>query len=73
MTELTAPLFDALVRDGRKPAPKIIWTLKAIGQRIGRGEDFARSLVDEPGSPVRRQGRQYFAFEDELIAFLARS
>jgi hypothetical protein len=51
--------------------PRIIWTLPAIGARIGVGADFVRdTLAKQPGSPVREIGGRYYAFEDDLIAFL---
>lgn len=50
---------------------KIIWTAAAIGAKIGRGADFVRNTLAElPGSPVRRMGKQFYAFEAELIDFL---
>lgn len=70
MPELTPDRFDAMMRDGRQASPKIIWTLAAIGHRLGRGKDFARILASRPGSPIRRQGRQYFVFESELLQFM---
>jgi len=55
----------------KAPEPRIIWSLKAIGARIGVGADFVRdTLAKEPASPVKELGGRYYAFEDELIAFL---
>lgn len=64
--------FDRLV----KPSPRrdrIIWTLPAIGRRIGVGADFVRdTIAKQPGSPVKEIGGRYYAFEEDLIAFLRR-
>ncbi|MEQ1405654.1 hypothetical protein ABK249_11985 [Neorhizobium sp. Rsf11] len=50
---------------------KIIWTLPAIARRIGVGTDFVRdTLAKQPGSPVKEIGGRYYAFEEDLIAFL---
>lgn len=51
--------------------PKIIWTLPAIGERIGTGIDFVRDvLMKEEGSPIRTMGGRHYAVEDDLIAFM---
>lgn len=63
---LTAQSFDAMTTG----AGRIIWTLGGIGQRISRGPDFVRTLADREGSPIRKEGRQFYAFEDELVAFM---
>lgn len=43
----------------------------AIGDRIGVGPDFVRdTLAKQPGSPVKEIGGRYYAFEEDLIAFL---
>jgi hypothetical protein len=64
---LTPAGFDRLTaRPGR-----IIWTLPAIGRRLGRGRDVAASLAKMPGSPIRKIGRQYFVEESRLMDFLA--
>ncbi len=34
------------------------------------GPDFGRTVVDRPGSPIHRQGRRFYAFEDELMAWM---
>jgi hypothetical protein len=58
-------------RSGATKPDKIIWTLAGIGKRIGCGPDFVRdTLARQPGSPVKEIGGRYFAFEDDLIAFL---
>lgn len=50
---------------------RIIWTLGGIAKRIGVGPDFVRdTLAKQPGSPVKEMGGRYYAFEDDLIAFL---
>jgi hypothetical protein len=50
---------------------RIIWTLPAIGRRIGVGTDFVRdTLAKQEGSPVKEIGGRYYAFEEDLMAFL---
>ena len=49
---------------------RIIWTLGGIGQRLKRGPDFVRALARKEGSPIRKEGRQFYVFEDELVAFM---
>ena len=73
---LTPAALDAMlsgkrdVRHTQNPS-RIIWTLPAIGQRIGVGADFVRDTIAKlPGSPVREIGGRYYAFEEDLIAFL---
>jgi hypothetical protein len=64
-----------IILEGKPRAlpPRIIWTLPAIGQRIGVGPDFVRdTLAKQEGSPIREIGGRYFAFEDDLIEFLRR-
>ncbi len=61
-TPLTPERFD-----------RIIWTLPAIGRRIGTGPDFVRdNLAKQPESPVKEINGRYYAFEADLIAFLKR-
>lgn len=61
--------FDRIV-PGRQ-RDKIIWTLPAIGRRIGVGADFVRdTLAKQPGSPVKEIGGRYYAFEEDLITYL---
>ncbi|SKA26425.1 hypothetical protein [Consotaella salsifontis] len=69
--DITPRSFDRLaVRDG-KSAPRIIWTLAAIGREIGVGPDFVRdTLAKQPGSPVKELGGRYYAFEDALISYM---
>lgn len=56
-----------------KRRDRIIWTLAAIGARIGVGPDFVRdTLAKQNGSPVKEIGGRYYAFEEELMAFLRR-
>jgi hypothetical protein len=63
-------MLEGKARSGGSSS-RIIWTLPAIGQRIGVGPDFVRdTLATQPGSPVKQIGGRYFAFEDDLIAFL---
>ncbi|MBN9334916.1 hypothetical protein [Devosia sp.] len=72
MTKLTPETFDALTRMPAREG-RIIWTLPAIAGRIGVGVDFVRdTLAKQPGSPVKEIGGRYYAFDDELIAFLRR-
>ncbi len=67
---ITPARFDAAMAPASKQ-PRIIWTLAAIGARIGASTDFVRStLAGAPGSPVKRMGGRYYAIEDELIAFM---
>lgn len=69
--ELTPESFDRLTV-GSKP-PKIIWTLQAIGQKIGVGPDFVRdTIATAEGSPVHEIGGRFYAFEDDLLTFLRR-
>jgi hypothetical protein len=66
---LTAERFDRMA-PGRA-TDRIIWTLPAIGRRIGVGPDFVRDkLAKQPGSPVKEIGGRYYAFEEDLIGFL---
>ncbi|KQY21013.1 hypothetical protein [Rhizobium sp. Root483D2] len=74
---LTPEKLDALLSRvtavTSRDTSRIIWTLPAIGRRIGVGTDFVRdTLAKQEGSPVREIGGRYYAFEDELIAFLRR-
>ncbi|MDJ1632512.1 hypothetical protein [Rhizobium rhizogenes] len=63
-------MLDGKVKPSSNPS-RIIWTLPAIGQRIGVGADFVRdTLAKQEGSPVKEIGGRYYAFEDDLIAFL---
>lgn len=64
--------FDAAIA-GAARQQRIIWTLPAIGARIGVGADFVRdTLAKQPGSPVKEIGGRYYAFEEDLISFLRR-
>lgn len=66
---LTAKTFDRLLEP--KPSDRIIWTLAAIGGRIGVGPDFVRdTLAKQPGSPVKEIGGRYYCFESDLLAYL---
>lgn len=70
---LTAAAFDRIAeRDGNVTSrDRIIWTLPAIGKRIGVGADFVRdTLAKQDGSPVKEIGGRFYAFEEDLIAFL---
>lgn len=73
MKKLTVDRFDRMTDKMTahiKPV-RIIWTLPAIGRRIGVGVDFVRdTLAKQPGSPVKDIGGRYYAFEDDLIAYL---
>jgi len=69
---MSAELFDAVVQPSRR-RDRIVWTLPAIGSVIGVGPDFVRdTLAKQPGSPVKEIGGRYYAFEEDLIAFLRR-
>lgn len=66
---LTREIVDSLIPGKRRD--RIIWTLAAIGDRIGVGPDFVRdTLAKQPGSPVKEIGGRYYAFEEDLITFL---
>lgn len=71
---LTAARFDKLAEGQTRPSgspPRIIWTLSAIGRRIGCGPDFVRdTLANAENSPVRQIGNRFYVFEDELLSFL---
>jgi hypothetical protein len=70
---LTPARLDAILEGKAKPnnPSRIIWTLPAIGRRIGVGADFVRdTLAKQPGTPIKEISGRYFAFEDDLIAFL---
>lgn len=69
--EMTRNTFDHMPRKSRQD--RIIWTLAAIGDRIGVGTDFVRdTLAKQPGTPVKEIGGRYYVFEDELLSFLRR-
>ena len=72
--KLTVARVDRLLEKVARPTThpsRIIWTLPAIGKRIGVGADFVRdTLAKQEGSPVKEIGGRYYAFEDELITFL---
>lgn len=66
--EITAYAFDRLT--ARRP-DRILWTLPTIAQRIGTSADFVRdTLAKVEGSPVRFLGGRFYAYEDELEAFM---
>jgi len=71
---LTAARFDKLAQAQQRPSgnqPRIIWTLAAIGQRIGAGADFVRdTLAKQEGSPVRQIGGRFYCLEDDLIEYM---
>lgn len=52
-------------------SPRIIWTLPAIGKRIGVGADFVRdTLARQEGTPVKQIGGRWYVIEDELISYM---
>lgn len=70
---LTPAVADAILecRGKASRSQQIIWTLPAIGRRIGVGADFVRdTLAKQPGSPIKEIGGRYYAFEEDLIKFL---
>lgn len=75
---LTPARLDAMLEGNMRKAhnapgnpSRIIWTLPAIGKRIGVGADFVRdTLAKQPGSPIKEIGGRYYAFEEDLILFL---
>ncbi|MEH6718862.1 MAG: hypothetical protein V7704_08285 [Aurantimonas endophytica] len=65
---LTPKAFDRKTPQSRPD--RIIWTLAAIGARIGVGTDLVRdTLAKQPGSPVKEIGGRYYVFGEDLIAF----
>jgi hypothetical protein len=63
-------MLEGKVRPSGNPS-RIIWTLPAIGSRIGVGADFVRdTLAKQPGSPVKEIGGRFYAFEEDLVSFL---
>ena len=70
-TELTPRTFDRMAPGRATTRTGIIWTLAGIADRIGVSADFVRDkLVIAEGSPVREIGGKFYAFEEDLIAFL---
>lgn len=72
-TPTEAMKIDRLLDRVERPRQRdrIIWTLQGIGARIGVGPDFVRdTLMKQPGSPIKEIGGRYYAFEEDLIAFL---
>lgn len=70
MKHLTADLFDHITEPRPAGRQKIVWTAEAIGARIGTSADFVRgTLLHAEGSPVKKIGNRYCAYEDDLIAF----
>ncbi|MDG3575716.1 hypothetical protein P7F60_04915 [Rhizobium sp. YJ-22] len=50
---------------------RIIWTLPAIGRRIGVGADFIRDTIAKmPNTPIKDIGGRYYVFENDLLEFL---
>lgn len=69
-TQEVDKMLKAVARPSHNPS-RIIWTLPAIGRRIGVGADFVRdTLAKQPDSPVKEIGGRYYVFEDDLISFL---
>ncbi|MBN9347554.1 MAG: hypothetical protein J0I48_15390 [Devosia sp.] len=66
MTTLTAQTFDAMTRRREKP----VWTIEAIGNIIGVGPDFVRTLAAIEGSPIHQVGGRWFCYESELIEWM---
>lgn len=56
------------------PEQHILWTADAIGRRIGRSAAYVRRTLSQmEGTPVQRHGRgNFFAVEDELLAFMSK-
>lgn len=66
---LSPETLDRILPSKRRD--RIIWTLGAIGDRIGVGPDFVRdTLAKQPGSPIKEIGGRYYCFEDDLMRFL---
>lgn len=71
--ELNPNAFDRMAAEAQRKPDRIIWTLGGIAKRIGVGTDFVRdTLAKQPGTPVKEMGGRYYAFEDDLIAYLRR-
>jgi hypothetical protein len=67
---LTPSNFDRTISAPGK-SPRIIWTLPAIGRRIGTSPDFVRNtLVNVDGSPIREIGGRFYCFEEDLLEFM---
>ena len=71
---LTSQVFDSQIAPAASTNATamvpVIWGCKAIGQAIGKSGDYVRdTLAKLPDTPVRRQGREYYARADELDAF----
>lgn len=67
MTELNPRTFDRMVT-GRREKP--VWTIEAIGNIIGVGPDFVRTLAAIDGSPIHQVGGRWFCYESELIEWM---
>jgi hypothetical protein len=68
MPDLTPDRFDRVVRlrSAGNPAG-LLWGAKSIARHIGRSTDFVtETLAKEPGSPVKKIGRQYCVKLDAL-------
>lgn len=69
MKELTPPVFDAAVKP-RVKRERPTWTLPAIGDLIGTGPDYVRSLARIPGSPIHCVEGRWYAYESDLIEWM---
>jgi hypothetical protein len=66
--ELTTASFDRAT--AHAPRARMIWTAEGIAAKIGCSADYVRStLAHLEGSPVRKIGSRYVAYEPDLIAF----
>lgn len=68
-TSLTPPAFDAMVKP-RVKRERPTWTLDAIGNLIGVGPDFVRTLAKQPGSPIHCVEGRWYCYESELIEWM---
>lgn len=68
MADLTPKKFDAAMSAATSP---VIWTAKAIGQKIGRSESWVRKVLAKiDGTPVQRtRGGNLYVAEDDLMRF----
>jgi hypothetical protein len=63
--------FDRVFAPNRASRPRIIWTAAGIGRVIGASADFVRgTLAHLPGSPVRKVGTRWMAYEADLLEFM---
>lgn len=63
--------FDAAFTRVHVREDRLIWTAKAIADRLGCSVQFVRrTLAKEPGSPIRQRGRKLYVYETALEQFM---